>query len=1475
MVVGGGIAGMQCSLDLANTGYRVYLVERDISIGGVMAQLDKTFPTNDCSTCMISPKLLEVAGHPNIDILTRAKVESLEGEPGHFVATVTRAPRYVKEDLCTGCGECVKVCPVESPASFNEGLNPRKAIFRHFPQAIPSAFAIDKTGISPCKAACPAGISVQGYIALIAQKRYRDALDLIRQNNPLPAICGRVCHRPCESVCNRAKVDEPVAIDYLKRFVADLDLQDPEPPLPPKEEPKGKKVAVVGSGPGGLSAAYYLALKGYEAVIFEALAEPGGWLRYGIPAYRLPRDVLDAEIRFIQRLGVEIRCNTVFGKDVTFESLRREGYEAFFLAMGTPAGTLLQIPGEDLPGVYTGADFLRKHHQGVPLQVGRRVAVVGGGNAAVDSARVALRLGAQSVQLFYRRTRNEMPAIADEIEDAEAEGVEIHLLTAPVEILADESGRASKLRLIRMELGEADESGRRRPVPILDSEYDVPVDTVVSSIGLRTDASCFESRPEADRPRLTRRSTLVVDPLTRETSMPGVFAGGDAVTGPATVVEAIGAGREAAISIDRYFQGEDLTQGRVRNIKVLEEPDMAVPKARRVKMPHLPAKVRRESFDEIMQGLSEEDVLREAHRCLQGYGTCSECFECVGACMANAIDHDDQPVVERIRVGAVIDSAGFRPFDANLKEELGHGRYPNVVTSLEFERLLSASGPTDGHIRRPGDGAAPRRVAWIQCVGSRDASIGQDYCSSVCCMYATKQAIVAGEHEEGLETTVFFIDMRAMGKGFERYYERAKEQYGVRYVRSHISRVVEAPQGGDLEIQYIDETGAIRSETFHMVVLSVGLKPSPDALEAARVLGLETDRFGFLQAPGLDEVATSRPGVFSCGVSQGPKDIPETVAQASAAAASAQCLLGDSRDTLTAGPPDIVERPVSGEIPRIGVFICHCGINIAGVVDVEAVTEYTKTLPNVVFADHLLFSCATDSTEKIKEIVKERELNRVVVASCSPRTHQPLFQSCIYEAGLNKYLFEMANIRDQCSWVHGTEHEKATEKAKDLVRMAVAKATFLEPLHEVSVKISQKALVVGGGVAGMTAALHLADQGYHAYLVEKEAELGGNAKRWMQASAWGVPIPPYVDELVEKVESHPGITVFKESEVREFSGHGGHFQGVVRTGDLKREIEYGALVVATGGEEYQPKEGEYLYGTSDKVTTQLRFRKALENGDDGFDEVRDLVMIQCVGSRNDEHPYCSRVCCTTAVTNAARFKEKHPRANVSVLYRDIRTFGVKELLYKKAREAGVRFFRFEPENGPEVRREGDGLKVAFLDRNLDENVELRADRVVLSAGIVPAASNPALTELFKLQLDADGFFMEAHVKLQPLDFAGTGTYLCGLSHSPKFLEEAISQAKGAASRAATLLSKEEMYVGGRVAVVDPAKCSVCLTCVRTCPFGVPKIVTPGHSVARAAYIDPAACQGCGACVAECPSKAIQLQYFTDPQLIGKTRAAMG
>jgi len=666
---------------------------------------------------------------------------------------------------------------------------------------------------------------------------------------------------------------------------------------------------------------------------------------------------------------------------------------------------------------------------------------------------------------------------------------------------------------------------------------------------------------------------------------------------------------------------------------------------------------------------------------------------------------------------------------------------------------------------------------------------------------------------------------------------------------------------------YIDEAGNLTEEEFDLVVLSLGISPSESAQSLAQTLGVDLNPYGFCETDPLNPMQTTRRGVYVCGAFQSPKDIPETVSQASGAAALASEIVSQARGSLVSQKALPPERDIEGEEPRIGVFVCHCGINIGGVVDVPAIKDYAQTLPHVVFANENLYTCSQDTQGKLKEIIQEHQLNRVVVASCSPRTHESLFQETIREVGINKYLFEMANIRDQCSWVHMDKKEEATRKAKDLVRMAVAKARLTEPLQEQELAINKRALVVGGGASGMTAALGLADQGFEVVLVEKEKELGGNLHN-LYYTIQGIDIQQRMLSLIERVQDHPLIQVILDGMIVDFGGFKGNYKTGIMSGPSMayRQIEHGAVIIATGGEEYKPQ--EYLYGQDEGVMTQQELEGKIARNEIDLKTVNDVVMIQCVGSRIPERPYCSRVCCSNALKNALKIKEMNSEATVFILYRDIRAYGFLEDYYTKARKAGVMFIRYDLENKPEVTPEKEGLRVSVYDPALGETVALHPDLLALSSAIIPR-ENDELATLLKLQRTPEEFFLEAHMKLRPVDFATEGIYLCGLAHFPKPLDESISQAAAAVSRACTLLSHDTVTVGGIVAVVEGEKCAACLTCVRACPYGVPFINDEG-----VAQIDAALCQGCGSCAAECPGKAIQLQHFRDEQIIAKSTALL-
>jgi len=846
---------------------------------------------------------------------------------------------------------------------------------------------------------------------------------------------------------------------------------------------------------------------------------------------------------------------------------------------------------------------------------------------------------------------------------------------------------------------------------------------------------------------------------------------------------------------------------------------------------------------------------------------CIGCGLCERVCLAKAVNYADSQVVEKIEVGSIILAPGYEVFDAHLRPEFGYGVYPNVVTSIEFERLLSATGPHRGHLLRPSDGTVPERIAFIQCVGSRDSNCGNDYCSSICCMYATKEAIIAKEHVHFVKPTIFYMDVRAYGKGFDAYYERAKSEYGIRFIKCMVSKIREHFKTKNLLFTYLDDQGNFVEEEFELVVLSVGMVPSKATMEMAKRMGVELDTYGYCKTKPFEPTSTSRPGIYVCGAFQGPKDIPETVSQASGAVADATGIISQARGTMAIKKEYPVEADVATEEPRIGVFVCHCGINIGGVVNVPSVKEYARSLKNVVFVDENLYTCSTDTQEKIKNAIKEHHLNRVIVASCSPRTHEPMFRETLRDAGLNKYLFEMANIRDQCSWVHMRQKLEATDKAKDLVRMAVANARMIQPLGELTVSVTQKGLVIGGGAAGMTAALKLAEQGYEVFLLEKEAQLGGNLRN-LYYTIEGEDVQTFLKNLISRVTGHPFIHVITNALVVDFSGSQGNFSTGVMVAPTMyyRKIEHGITILATGAEEWKPT--EYLYGQDPRIVTQLELEGRITRQPDEVARANQVVMIQCVGSRNEERPYCSRTCCATAIKNALKIKKLNPNAKISIIYRDMRTYGLLESYYAAARNEGVMFIKYEPEEKPVVKKDGGTLSVSFMDRILKEEIEIKPDLLVLSAATIPR-ENEELATMLKVPRTAEGFFLEAHMKLRPVDFATDGLYLAGAGHGPKLISESISQASAAVSRACTILSKEKMLVGGVVAVVEGERCAACLTCVRVCPYSVPVINTKGE-----AEIDPAKCKGCGSCVAECPARAIDLMHFRDRQLQAKCQALM-
>ena len=835
---------------------------------------------------------------------------------------------------------------------------------------------------------------------------------------------------------------------------------------------------------------------------------------------------------------------------------------------------------------------------------------------------------------------------------------------------------------------------------------------------------------------------------------------------------------------------------------------------------------------------------------------CIGCGICSNVCPADAIDYNQKEEEIEINVGSIILTPGGKLADATKKEEFGYGIFPNVITSIQFERLLSATGPFEGEIARA-DGKVPKKIAIIQCVCSRDEKTNP-YCSSVCCTYATKHAIIAKEHFPDADIHIFVMDLRTFGKGFEEYANRAKEEYGVKFHYARVS-VVLPKKNGNLILKY-EKDGRSYEEEFDLVVLSVGFEPPEDMVRYAEILGIDLNEYGFVETDTFNPVSTSRPGIYVAGVVSEPKDIPESVAQASGAAAKASSIISSERGKLVAKKEYPPEGDVSGEPPRIGVFVCHCGINIASIVDVAKVAEFAKSLDDVVYADHLLFTCSADAQDKIKQAIQDYNLNRVVIAACTPRTHEQLFRNTLREAGLNPYLFEFVNIREQCSWVH-TDKEKATKKAMELVEAGVAKARLLEPLRYIEVDMTKKALVIGGGLAGMVAALEFANQGIETYLVEKDSELGGNL-RHIHYTIDGKDVQTFLKKLVDEVESNPLIKVYKNAVVEDVDGFVGNYVTRIRTENGIEEVNHGVIVVATGAKEYKPK--EYLYGKNPRVITQVELEQMIVKGD----VPNDVIMIQCVGSRNDERPYCSRICCQTAIKNALKIKEKNPDANVIILYRDIRTYGFLEKYYKEAAKKGVIFVHYDPEKAPIVREENGKIVVEFYDEILKENVVAEPEFVVLSAATVPNEDNEEISKMLKVPLDANGFFFEAHPKLRPVDFASEGIFLAGIAHSPRLIPETISLAYATVSRAMTLLSKDKIIMDAAKAEVIRERCDACGMCVKACPVNAIEIVEYETRAGKEkkASVNKAICLGCGVCSATCLKAAIVVKSFTFDQI---------
>ncbi len=851
-----------------------------------------------------------------------------------------------------------------------------------------------------------------------------------------------------------------------------------------------------------------------------------------------------------------------------------------------------------------------------------------------------------------------------------------------------------------------------------------------------------------------------------------------------------------------------------------------------------------------------------------------KCTICEGVCQNDAIDLYQEAEKVIVKVGAIVLSPGYETFDPKLRGDYGYGTMENVVTSLDFERLLCATGPHEGEILRPSDKKHPHKIAWIHCVGSREVIPGgNSYCSAVCCSYIQKQVILAKDHNADTQATIFHNDIRSFGKDFERFYQRAEKLSGVTFIRSYVSIGKELQETKNVTIRYATDEDGVKDEEFDLVVLGVGLNPPADVQNLADKFGIQLNSQGFCKTNPNNPMETTRLGIYASGAFLGPMDIPESVVSASGAGALCGYLLDSRRGKLARDRIYPPERDVSEEETRVGVFVCHCGANIGRVIDVPSVVEYSSTLDNVVHAEEGLFVCSTDAAEQISNTIREKGLNRVVVAACTPRTHEPLFRDTLREGGINQYFFDMANIREHCSWVHSKEKEEATKKAKDIVRMSVARTANLEPLQEFDLPVNKTGLVVGGGLAGMTSALSLANQGFEVHLVEKDTDLGGMARRIFYTLE-GLDVQAYLKDLINKVYLHPLIHVSFDATITDVSGFVGNFITTVKSEGRVKEIHHGAAILATGADEYRPN--EYLYGEDDRVLTQLELEEQITKGEKRLKNSRSLVMIQCVGCRQEDRNYCARVCCSQAIKNALKLKEINPEMDIYILFRDMRTYGFKEDYYREAAEKDVKFIRWEPDDKPRVELATEGgnpvLRICVYDPILGQRLVLDADLLVLSAAVVPSMGSQEIARLFKAPLSPDGFFQEAHVKLRPVDFAVEGVYMCGTAHYPKHISETIVQAYGAAGRAVTLLSLDTVTASGAVCEVKENDCVSCGACITACTYGAIEFrETP---IGKKAWVNSVLCKGDGLCNAKCPTNAIMLMHYTDEEVFCQIDAAV-
>jgi heterodisulfide reductase subunit A len=882
-------------------------------------------------------------------------------------------------------------------------------------------------------------------------------------------------------------------------------------------------------------------------------------------------------------------------------------------------------------------------------------------------------------------------------------------------------------------------------------------------------------------------------------------------------------------------------------------------------------------FDENLSGAKAIDILfpqaipavasvnKEACLFFQ-----NKCTICIPTCRVDAIDFSQKRRKGAMHVGAIVVSPGYEIFDAKISRAYGYGRLKNVLNSLEFERILSASGPYEGAVLRSSDRKIPSKIAWLQCVGSRDSRIGHSYCSGVCCTYAIKQMMLVKNHYPETEVAIFHNDIRSYGKGFEDFYNQARKMQGTRFIRKRISSIKENKRNNNLIVTYVSDDHTIQEEEFDMAVLSVGMSPSKDNGALSEIIGLELNEHGFCKTDSFSpsEIA-NRQGIFPAAAFTGPMDIPDSISSASGAGAMAAQLLFSQRSSLTQTKTYPEEISVAGEEPRIGVFVCHCGTNIAGVADIPSLVEYTSTLKNVVYCDDQVISCASDSLRKITAAITEKKLNRVVAAACSPRHHETPFREALREAGLNPYLLDMANIREQCTWVHSREKAEATQKAKEIIAMSVARARNLSPVTNFTLPANKRGLVLGGGLAGMKTALSLARQGFEVYLVEKSQELGGNLLG-IHHTLEGVEVRQFLRKLIAEVESAQNIEIFRGYELKSFDGYIGNFKSTLVKADSQNaapiELEHGIIIIATGGKLLKP--AEYSYGESKKIVTQQELESMIASNTlpKGLKQVS---MIQCVGARNEERPYCSRICCGVALKNALKLKELNRNVDVTIFYRDIRAYGFREDFYLQAREKGVIFVQYEPERKPEVHLRGEALSVTFYDSILAMEGDVNPDLLVLSTPVI-TEGNQELSQLLRVPLTGDGFFMEAHMKLRPLDLATDGIFLCGMAHYPKYIPETINQANGAALRAATILSQDSIIASGSICEVEEDKCIACGACISACNYGAIEFYETPQG--RKARVTPALCKGDGLCNSKCPTCAISLKHFMDEGIIAQIDA---